>query len=341
MSTGKKKKGCLVYLLVLVIVMVSGTILMLVSGLIQDHKKEKAEAARQEQLAIEQAEREAYDAQMSVLRTPGYVCADTADKAVTLYVDPEDDTTNNLFSERFLPESLLPESAADVRYLVSVTYRYNKVNEYFGGGNAYRRFYDVQVTDLLTGNLLVENTFAGSEPPMSIPMESESGWGGYPKDNEIAEWLPGAIEEAVLNYETESAKQAYSEAMQVLGQSGYRCDSSAGKAVAVRTEYNEGDPLTIYCTEYIPEALLAETPEEVRYLVRYKCILNTVGYYAITPARQRELEFEIIDLTDGSVVDENTFLGAEPPETIRSKEEAIGPMPDSAEIIAWIEDVLC
>lgn len=347
MNTRKKRSGCLSFLLTLLIVLGVGTALILIGGLVQTQKSEKAEAARQEELAMERAEKEAYDESMSQLRADGYVCPETADKAVSVYLSDadnlreEEEQSLGLFSERFLPESLIPASADEVRYIVTVTHEDRAVNTYFGGGTAYKRFFHVQITDLLTGDLLLEESFPGGEPPTTISQGSSGGWGLYPRDEEITEWLPGAIEEGLLLRETEAAEQAYDEAMQILGTDGYVCPETADKAVSVTHTEADEQQIPIYNTEYIPEDLLAETPEEVRWLVQYTCELNVVGWYMIYgDAYQPEMVLEIIDLTDGSTVAENSFLGSEPPASVSSVEEAVGADPDPAQITAWITEVL-
>jgi len=320
----------------------------LISLAIDKQKDKQREEERALQEAAELAAAEAYDDSLAQLRDDGYVCPETADKAVSVYyseaeyLSEDEENYIGLFSRRFLPEELIAESVDEIRYIVSVTHEDRKVNSYFGGGNAYKRFYIVQVTDLLTGNVLVDNTFSGGEPPMSIPMESSSGWGSFPKDEEITEWLPEAIAEGVRLQEEEAAQEAFNDAMSVLLESGYTCSHTADKAVTLFVETNGDVTTENFTTEYIPEDLQTEQPEEVRWLVRCESNLVSVGLYAFYgSANQRRLDVEIIDLSTGRSLSEAHFLGPKPPESVSSIAEATGDYPDPADITEWITSVIC
>ena len=112
---------------------------------------------------------------------------------------------------------------------------------------------------------------------------------------------------------------------------------TAAKAIA----YNNSTEM--YCSDYVPAELLAETPEEVYYVIRLINANKSVGYYfgvgGITSAIQQGLRIEIVELaTDKVLAKSDPIMGGDPPESITTGQSGMGTPPSEAEINAWIDN---
>lgn len=111
------------------------------------------------------------------------------------------------------------------------------------------------------------------------------------------------------------------------------------KAVA----FNQGTGR--YCTDYVPEELLAENPEEAFYVVYIVNISQFKGYYFFPgetrSAIQPGVRIEIRELASDKVLKRSEdFMGGEPPETITWEQSGRGTEPDQDQICAWVETAL-
>ena len=352
MRNRKKSGGCLPVILLTVAILVGGTILMLIGGLISNHKAEKRQAEYEEREREKQriqaeeeaaalAAQEAYHGLFAPLCADGYVCGEAADKAVALYFDLED--SDGTFVDRFIPEELKAATQEDARYLVKVTYRKEAEGTYVGmiSATAYRRYYDVQIVDLLDGFLLSEMTFAGSSPPPSIrENDKDGGTGEYPDDAEVAAWIPTGIQEGLLAKAAKQEAQAYHESMTVLSDTAYRCDPAADKIIIRENTYEDGTWTDFYSREFLPDEQVADSAQEVRFVVELEKTLDSVGTYfgvgGTHTAYQYRYKLKIIDLTTGKVIAENQIYGGEAPENYTKENNGIGNPPDSKEITNWI-----
>jgi hypothetical protein len=289
---------------------------------------------------MEAAAAAAYNESMEPLRNAAYVCAEDSSKAIAFFFETEEENDPGVYTDRFIPEELKAQTYEEVRFLVQVKTRSSYYGEYFGGGKGYSRNYDVQIFDLLNGNLLGENTFT-QKPPSSVEFGSGDHYGGYPHDNVVMEWVPGAITEGLTYWDDVAQKQAYHYSMSVLDEDDFYCDSSADKAVVKLSEIQDDEYITTFTTTYLSDDWIADTPEEVRFLVEMKVIRKKVGiYFVTTPALQQGLKIKISDLTTNSIIAENTHWGPEPPSVISDISDATGDLPDPVNVSTWITKIL-
>lgn len=116
------------------------------------------------------------------------------------------------------------------------------------------------------------------------------------------------------------------------------------KAVTFYFDEKE-DSAGTYCTRYLPEAFVADSPEQVHYLVSCTLGADQVGVYQGVGSNrmgafQRWLKVEIIDTVTGQTMSSETFQGAPPPQTITQGQSPYGDYPDNDEIAGWIQTVL-
>ncbi len=96
----------------------------------------------------------------------------------------------------------------------------------------------------------------------------------------------------------------------------------------------------IYSTTYIPEQLQAQTPEEVRYILRCTHGAELTGGYGLSGigAYQRFVSLELTDRESGEVLQSGVIYGGSPPRSIGSDvtRDQYGSRPDESEVIAWV-----
>ena len=139
----------------------------------------------------------------------------------------------------------------------------------------------------------------------------------------------------------EQAAAAYNDAMAALSAKGYKCKSSANKAVALMLK-SEDDGQAVYSKNYIPGAYIAETPEEVRYVVRFVHEAILFGeYLGGGNAYQHSYHVQIVDLATGDTIAEESFLGSEPPQSVTAGSgDHTGDLPDYNTIADWITSAI-
>ena len=345
----KKRPGCLGWILIVLGIYLVVNLIGVGVPLLRQKKQEKEDRIRLQQMQEEQeqAEKEAaeaaetYNELFAPLREEGRTCSESASRAVALYFDKDD--TEGQFVDRFIPEDWKAESPEDVRYLVHVLYTEKDAGTYMGIGAAsaaVQRCYTVRIVDLTDGLQLIEQEFEGTDPP-GIISAGQTGYGEYPEDSAVSDWIPIGISVGQDKKALAQEAEAYHEAMTVLLDPFYTCPETATQAVTVFTETVDGEQTETCGKDYLPVGLIAEAPEDVRWLVRCNSKRNVVGTYIIYGnAYQRELQLEIIDLLDGSTVAETSILGPEPPNSVSSEEEATGAYPSNSEVTVWIESIL-
>ena len=119
---------------------------------------------------------------------------------------------------------------------------------------------------------------------------------------------------------------------------------TGNKAVSQISEASS-ENIKNYSRSYVPEELLAQKPEEVRYVIR--CIKGStvVGYYSGGGVGKRPwVELEILDLKTGEVLGETKIYGGYPPSTVSVKPgqtvSKSGSAPSTNEVKAWVKSVL-
>ena len=290
----------------------------------QQRLEEEAKKASEE--AALQAATEAWEKEFSVLANNAYLCGETADKAAAMYLDL--DETTGIIVDRFIPEELKADSAADVRFLVCVSYCREADGSYIMSSTnvmptAWKRIYDVQILDLRDRYVLAKRTFTGSPPPLSYTDENQ-GHGDYPADETITSWIPTAIEEGLIQKSEYETIRAYHESMEPIFDRNYRCDDAATKAVAKIVEWRDEEWQETYCTTYIPEELQTSDWNEVRYVVEVKYYVDCVGSNVISgyTINIYEYRYEAIihDLKTGQWLTTKDFMGNNSPPRAESIE---------------------
>ena len=173
----KGNKGCLITLLVIAIIIGIFVAWINISGHISDKKTA------------------AYIEDMSVVLEESYRCDASADKAIVHASNEINDITiytRGGFTTRYLPEGTGAEESAQVRYLVYVSTKLEKVGEYINGSDASRADYVISVVDLQTGKIIGRTTIEGYSPPYSTN-KSGGDHGNLPIDSTVTEWLQGII----------------------------------------------------------------------------------------------------------------------------------------------------
>ena len=144
--------------------------------------------------------------------------------------------------------------------------------------------------------------------------------------------ISGAINKAQSN--------KYQEAMEgVKERSGSQITGS--KMVA----YNEEEQR--YDDYYIPESILAETAEEVRYILFFESGADFEGTYSngAGSGYRRKVTVRICDLKTGEDIAEDVFYGSAPPSSISTKpgdkpKKVYGSYPDHEKVQSWILSIL-
>lgn len=96
----------------------------------------------------------------------------------------------------------------------------------------------------------------------------------------------------------------------------------------------------IFTTQYVPEELQTENPEEVRFIVYCTPGEKTVGYYSNGGGTglRHTCTVEIYDRETGETVKTHTFEGGDPPETVSgSGKKHYGSEPSEKKIQIWVE----
>lgn len=151
--------------------------------------REKEVAAMQQQQEKEAAA--AYHNSMKSLDVENYICDPAASKAVTLEFVNANATTGT-FSKEYVPDGYTTERPEEVRYLIHTVHDSVKVGTYTIA-DAYQRKCTVQIIDLLTGDVLGEEDFLGSNPPYSIKGGAGDQFGDYPSAKVVSEWVASVL----------------------------------------------------------------------------------------------------------------------------------------------------
>lgn len=99
-----------------------------------------------------------------------------------------------------------------------------------------------------------------------------------------------------------------------------------------------------YTTKYVPDNLIATSPDEVRYIIRCTHSEEYVGTYKLDTlkldAYQRTIFVEIVDSVSQKVLETKLFYGDMPSETITNINNTTGPYPNEDIIKEWVYSVI-
>ena len=133
----------------------------------------------------------------------------------------------------------------------------------------------------------------------------------------------------------------------VLEAGGYQV--TAAKVVAyderygATYDYTSYEPVNRYCKDYIPSELLAETAEEIYYVLHIYDASEYIKYSDwqgknTINAEKPGIRFEIWEIgTDKVLAKSEPIMGGDPPQVISAGQSARGEEPSEEEINAWIE----
>ncbi len=99
-------------------------------------------------------------------------------------VDPEGRDFDGLIFE--LPESLLPQSAAEVQTVVHIIRHAEIIGHYDDGTPGYQWHFIVQVHNLADGITFFERSFSGSEPPSYTESNASKIYGSVPTEKVLS-----------------------------------------------------------------------------------------------------------------------------------------------------------
>lgn len=164
--------GCLFYSVILVAVLIMA-IIASISGAINKAQNEKYQA-------VMEGAKERSGSQITGSKMVAY------------------DEEEQRYNDNYIPESILAETAEDVRYILFFKSGADLEGTYSNGaGSGYRRKVTVRIHDLKTGEDLAEDVFYGSAPPSSISTKPgdkpKKVYGNYPKTERVQEWILSVI----------------------------------------------------------------------------------------------------------------------------------------------------
>lgn len=143
--------------------------------------------------------------------------------------------------------------------------------------------------------------------------------------------LGGAIS-SVINEEEEKKAEKYHVSMSAALSDRAEFQVTGDKAVTYMDK--------TYSTWYVPEAYIAESPEQVRYIIHAESGEELTGRYTDgTGAYRHWVEATVEDLASGQILGSKGFWGPEPPKT-KSSEKAYHSYPDRDSICDWVQSVL-
>lgn len=156
--------------------------------------------------------------------------------------------------------------------------------------------------------------------------------------------LPGAFGLTVSMKNSVTAN-AYHDAMSSLSGST-EIAVSGEKITALETNYYGKSTYTGYG---IPEELLAQTPEEARFILRCSHSRDVAGYYTENRfsgyssdapiAYKRSVQIQLYDRSSDEIVASTTFEGGEPPRSTSSDKDQYGSAPSEESIRSWVAEV--
>lgn len=118
-------------------------------------------------------------------------------------------------------------------------------------------------------------------------------------------------------------------------------DQITGNKVVVciykTTDFSDG----FYSTQSLPAELIADSPEEVRYVIEcYEEVRNVGMYTNGAQAYQYFLHANIVDIKYNLIVGGPTVRGGEPPESVSEPGDYYGSRPDFEELTAAITETV-
>lgn len=145
----------------------------------------------------------------------------------------------------------------------------------------------------------------------------------------------------ILNGIQEQADSAMNQTMAALANP---TDVAINGNKAVTYYTNEGDKKSTptFSDRYIPDELLASTPEEARYILYITRSAYIVGQYGTTGgfATQQSVKAEVLDRTTNTIVSYKIFYGSAPASSSRGGIGRSGGEASAREIRDWIRTTL-
>lgn len=134
----------------------------------------------------------AYHDAMNAVLTSVDSSAVTGDKAVAFIIGTDEDDTGT-YSKTFIPEELVTDNPAEVRYVATCTSGSDLIGFYSNNSGAgYQRWRTVEITDLKLGRSVDERTFHGTMPPNTVTSDG-AHYGSSPSEEVITQWILDTI----------------------------------------------------------------------------------------------------------------------------------------------------
>lgn len=96
----------------------------------------------------------------------------------------------------FLPGEETPTAPEEIRYLVNYKYTARRATNYIGALRVYYTFIEVEVVDLLTGDVIDEETFSCDPLPDEISAKGFEYYAPYPDDAPAQQWAVDVLKQA-------------------------------------------------------------------------------------------------------------------------------------------------
>ena len=203
-------------------------------------------------------------------------------------------------------------------------------------------------------NYIIINANAGSVQTADLPVDAGKNIWVVVEDAENVQVFHEEPKADSVDIEMPKLSADYHKNMSAVLDKEEFSTITANKAVTYWTEAGYMEEVAPYSgnytTEYIPEELIAQTPEEAMYIVRCVYSEQYVADYELGGKAYRAvMDFEVLQRStvkyagyyeSPKVLAEATFEGGDPPEVIHDTNDHCGDRPDEAEIKKWISQVI-
>ena len=95
-----------------------------------------------------------------------------------------------------LPGEETPTAPEEIRYLVNYKYTARRASNYIGALRVYYTSIQVEVVDLLTGDVIAEETFEGEDLPDEVSAKGFEYYAPYPDDALVQQWAVDVLKQA-------------------------------------------------------------------------------------------------------------------------------------------------
>ena len=94
-----------------------------------------------------------------------------------------------------LPGEEAPTAPEEIRYLVNYKYTARRASNYIGALRVYYTSIQVEVVDLLTGDVIAEETFEGEDLPDEVSAKGFEYYAPYPDDALVQQWVVDVLKQ--------------------------------------------------------------------------------------------------------------------------------------------------